>query len=137
MPRALTEGTLAQKEWRMRMPRLYSRPDGESRYGTIDYEMTLLDDSPPAKPHWFTQAQPAASWVHIRCPVGWDGGLHPTPRRQIIICTAGSIRITTSLGEAKDLRPGDAVLLEDTTGKGHISEVTSTTDFEAMAIRLE
>ena len=121
----------------MQMPRLYARPDGESVYGTIEYDMTLLDDSPPAKPHWFTEAQPARSWVYIRCPVGWDGGLHPTPRRQVIICTAGSIRITTSLGDAQNLGPGHAVLLEDTIGKGHISEVTSSTDFEAIAIRLE
>ena len=38
--------------------------------------------------------------------------------------------------EARELKPGNAVLLEDTTGKGHISEVTSTIDFEGIAIRL-
>lgn len=121
----------------MQMLRLYTGPDGESHYDEIEYAMNLLDDSPPAKPHWFTDAQSAKSWVHIRCPSGWDGGLHPAPRRQIIICTAGSIRVTTSLGDPRDLRPGNAVLLEDTFGKGHVSEVTSPNDFEAIAIRLE
>ena len=121
----------------MKMLRLYASPDGESHYDTIEYPMNLLDDSPPAKPHWFTDPQGAKSWVSVRCPVGWDGGLHPTPRRQIIICTSGSLRVTSSLGDAQELRPGNAVLLEDTTGKGHISEVTSLTDFEAIAIRLE
>ena len=121
----------------MKMLRLYASPDGESHYDTIEYSMNLLDDSPPAKPHWFTNAQVAKSWVSLRCPVGWDGGLHPTPRRQIIICTSGSVCVTSSLGDARELMPGDAVLLEDTTGKGHVSEVTSQIDFEAFAIRLE
>ena len=43
----------------MQMLRLYASPDGESHYDTIEYSMNLLDDSPPAKPHWFTDAQSA------------------------------------------------------------------------------
>jgi hypothetical protein len=121
----------------MKMLRLYANSDGESHYAAIEYSMNLLDDSPPAKPHWFTDPQPATSWVYLRCPVGWDGGLHPTPRRQIIVCTAGSIRVTSSCGDTRELKPGSAILLEDTTGKGHVSEVTSPTDFEGIAIRLE
>lgn len=120
----------------MRLLRLYSLPDGESQFDIVEFPMTLIDDSPPAKPHWFTEPRTAQSWVHIRCPVGWDGGLHPTPRRQIIICTAGSVRVTSSLGDARELKPGDAVLLEDTWGKGHVSEVISPSDFEAIAVRL-
>lgn len=121
----------------MQLLRLYAGSDGESRFDTIEYSMNLLDDSPPAKPHWFTDAKSAMSWVYLRCPVGWDGGLHPTPRRQIIICTAGSVRVTSSLGDVRELKPGQAVLLEDTEGKGHVSEVISEMDFEAIAIRLD
>jgi hypothetical protein len=47
------------------------------------------------------------------------------------------MRVTTSLGESRDLSPGDAVLLEDTSGKGHISLVTLTTPFRGLIIRLE
>lgn len=121
----------------MRLLRLSTAADGESCFDTIDYDIKLLDDSPPAKPHWFTDPQAAKAWAYVRCPVGWDGGLHPTPRRQIIVCTAGSIRVSSSRGEARELRPGGSILLEDTTGKGHVSEVTSSADFEAIAIRLE
>lgn len=121
----------------MKLLRLFVSPDGESRFDTIEYAMNLLNDSPPAKPHWFTDAQAAKSWVYLRCPVGWDGGLHPTPRRQIIICTAGSVRVTSSLGDMRELKPGHVVLLEDTAGKGHVSEVRSSANFEAIAIRLD
>lgn len=47
------------------------------------------------------------------------------------------MRITTSLGDARELTPEVAALLEDNTGQGHVSEVTSGVDFEALMIRLE
>lgn len=121
----------------MRVLRLYSDELGESHFEIVEFPMTLLDDSPPAKPHYFTEARPATAWASVRCPPDWDGGLHPAPRRQIITCTGGAIRVTTSLGDARELKPGGVVLLEDTQGKGHISEVTSSEPFEAMIIRLE
>ncbi len=101
----------------MQLLRLYAGPDGHSHFVSADFPMTLLDDSPPAQPHWFTEANPADSWVSLRCPVGWNGGLHPTPRRQIIICTSGSVRVISSLGDARELKPGMAVLFEDTSVK--------------------
>jgi len=117
--------------------RLFDDDGGESRFGNIDVPMTLHDDSPPAKPHYFSEPEDAKRWVFVRCPVGWDGKLHPTPRRQIVICTGGTMRITTSLGDSRDLSPGSAVLLEDTNGKGHISAVTSSVPFDGFVIRLE
>ena len=121
----------------MLLTRLYCDASGESYFDDIELPMKLLDDSPPAKPHFFTDPQCAKAWVSVRCPPDWDGGLHPTPRRQIVICTAGSLRVTSSLGKARELTPGVAVLLEDTSGKGHISRVTSSIQFEALVIRLE
>ena len=121
----------------MKLLRLHEDEMGDSYFDWVERPMTLLDDSPPAKPHYFTAAEPARAWVSLRCPPDWDGGLHPTPRRQIVICTAGAVRVTTSLGISRELSPGAAVLLEDTKGKGHISVVTSDEPFEAIIIRLE
>ena len=45
--------------------------------------------------------------------------------------------MTSSLGDQRELVPGTAVLVEDTKGKGHISEVTSDHPFEAILIKLE
>jgi hypothetical protein len=119
------------------MLRLYSDQSGESHFDMVDVPMTLHDDAPPAKPHYFSEPGEATRWVLCRCPVGWDGKLHPSPRRQIIICTGGAMRVTTSLGETRNLIPGSAVLLEDTEGKGHVSLVTSTVAFDCIIIRLE
>jgi len=121
----------------MELLRLYSDQEGESHFDTIEVAMTLHDDSPPSKPHYFSEPTEAKRWVFCRCPVDWDGKLHPAPRRQIVICTAGSMRITSSLGDARDLVPGSAVLLEDTRGHGHISTVTSAVPFDAIIVRLD
>ena len=122
---------------RMKMLRLYSDQSGESHFDTVEVAMTLHGDSPPAKPAYFSEPAEAKGWVLCRAPLKWSGQLHPAPRRQIIICTAGAMRVTTSLGEARDLIPGSSVLLEDTKGKGHVSEVTSTVPFDCIIIRLE
>jgi quercetin dioxygenase-like cupin family protein len=121
----------------MKMLRLYADESGESHFGADDIPLNLEDDSPPAKPHYFSDPQDASTYVLVECPLGWGGELHPTPRRQIVVCTAGTMRVTTSLGESRDLSPGDAVSLEDTSGKGHISLVTSTTPFRGLIVRLE
>ena len=44
----------------MKLLRLYSDELGESHFAVIEIPMMLLDDSPPAKPHYFTEPQPAS-----------------------------------------------------------------------------
>ena len=66
---------------------------------------------------------PATGFAFARFPGGWDGGWHPTPRRQIFLILAGEIEAGTSDGDQCRLSPGDAALLEDTTGKGHRARV--------------
>jgi hypothetical protein len=121
----------------MKMLRLYSGDSGESHFDDVEFPMMLRDAAPPAQPVYFTQPASAVSWASVKCPPNWDGGLHPAPQRQILVCTAGSLRMTSSLGDQRDLVPGSAIFVEDTTGKGHISEVTSSIPFEALVIRLE
>ena len=46
---------------------------------------------------------------------------HRAPRRQYVISLAGGISITASDGETRHIGAGEVVLVEDTTGKGHIT----------------
>jgi quercetin dioxygenase-like cupin family protein len=48
---------------------------------------------------------------------------HPAPRRQYVICLAGSIEIGLGDGTTHLFGPGDARLVEDTTGQGHTTLV--------------
>jgi len=47
---------------------------------------------------------------------------HPAPRRQLVVFVTGPVTIRTSDGDRRSLPPGAAVLVEDTWGRGHVTE---------------
>jgi hypothetical protein len=49
---------------------------------------------------------------------------HPAPRRQYVICIEGGIEIGLGDGSLHQFGPGDARLVEDTTGQGHTTRGT-------------
>lgn len=49
----------------------------------------------------------------------YDYDFHNAPQRQYLILLDGEIEIETSLGEKRNFKAGEVLLLEDTTGKGH------------------
>jgi quercetin dioxygenase-like cupin family protein len=55
----------------------------------------------------------------LRFPKGWFDAAHPSSRRQIFFMLEGEVEVWTSGGESRILKPGDRLLMEDTTGKGH------------------
>jgi quercetin dioxygenase-like cupin family protein len=57
--------------------------------------------------------------VFLAAPKGWSGDWHPAPCRQIFSFLSGEIEVEVSDGETRRFVPGDALLMEDTTGKGH------------------
>ena len=48
---------------------------------------------------------------------------HPAPRRQYIISLSGLVEVGLEAGTTHRFLPGDARLVEDTTGKGHTTLV--------------
>jgi hypothetical protein len=47
---------------------------------------------------------------------------HTAPDRRFATNIIGDLRVTTSDGKQHHIGPGDLVFLEDTTGKGHVTE---------------
>ncbi len=47
---------------------------------------------------------------------------HPAPRRQYIVNLDAGVKITASDGESRFIAAGEVILVEDTTGKGHLSD---------------
>lgn len=45
-----------------------------------------------------------------------------TPRRQYIVNLDAGVKITASDGESRLIGAGEVILVEDTTGKGHLSD---------------
>ena len=51
----------------------------------------------------------------------YDLDFHNAPRRQFVVNLAGSVDITVGDGTVRRLGPGEILLAEDTTGRGHKS----------------
>ncbi len=51
----------------------------------------------------------------------YDLDWHPAPRRQHIVNLDAGVRLTASDGESRIIGAGEVILVEDTTGKGHLS----------------
>ena len=89
--------------------RLYTGRDGQSHIEPIDLSKT---------PKW-TSPKAATNITFRETPVGRFQDWHPAPRRQFIITISGQVEIGLGDGSKHVFGPGDARLVEDTTGKGH------------------
>jgi hypothetical protein len=109
----------------LRYVRIYSDSNGQSHFAEEEAIFQLVDYAPPAPPISVTEVLGTEGVSFISSPSGWFGDWHPAPRRQFIFMLAGEIEAEVSDGEVRKFVPGDVVLVEDTTGQGHISRVIS------------
>ena len=119
-----------------RYARIYTGPDGETHFSDHEMSFELRDFAPPAPPISVTESLPAEGMAVISSPPGWEGGWHPTPRRQVIVVIAGDLETEVSDGEVRVFRPGDIILVEDVSGKGHVSRVPEGCRGYALALPL-
>jgi hypothetical protein len=96
----------------MKITRLYSGHDGESHFEEIE---AATDKIQAAEGIIFRQAPPD----HVQ---DW----HPAPRRQYVITLSGQGEIEIGDGTKRRFGPGDIMLADDTTGRGHITRVVSS-----------
>ena len=80
--------------------------------------------SRPAPPLNYLAFQAATAVSFLGGNPSWGGDIpHPTPRRQIMCTMSGRFRITASDGDQREFGLGQMLVLEDTTGKGHTTEI--------------
>lgn len=106
------------------MWRVYSGADGESHVAELDLAMKPFVDVEGA--HGHSGPQQRASGIVFRvAPAGYVLGWHCAPRRQYSISLSGTAEIEVGDGTVVRLEPGDVVLAEDLTGRGHVTRVVS------------
>ncbi len=74
--------------------------------------------------------------MFVTFPVGWHGDWHPAPRCQFQFFLAGTVGAESGDGRTRYFGPGDAVLVEDTTGTGHRSWVVGEIEVVMAVVRL-
>jgi hypothetical protein len=101
----------------MRIQNIYADADGQSHWREIELEWA--EQGPGGK---VTRRLPATGIIFRETSGDYDLDWHTAPRRQYIINLDAGVRITASDGEARVIGAGEVFLVEDTTGKGHLSQ---------------
>jgi len=104
----------------MKVTRLYTGSNGESHFE--DIEVTLGDTGGVDRRSELMKA----TGILFR-ETGGDYSLdwHNAPRRQFVISLEGQVEIIVGDGSKHLFGPGDILLAEDTTGRGHISRAVN------------
>lgn len=101
--------------------RIYADASDASHFADTNVATDSSVFAPPAPTLNISPAMPASQVFFAGLPAVWDGDWHPTPRRQFFAVLRGGMEFEVSDGEVRRVGPGDVVLLEGTTGRGHRS----------------
>lgn len=116
--------------------RIYADGDGESHFEEVDLRFEEVDFVPPAAAVLMSPPQAASDYRVERVPPGYRGEWHTVPQRVLAVYFAGSCEMTTSDGDVRVIGPGTVLLAEDTTGKGHISQVVGSQELQGLILML-
>ena len=116
----------------MAFVRIYADAQGRSKFEDM---ATPYEPSDPAQPGSFSQK--ATSVTFRSQPVGLVQDWHTAPRRQYIVTLRGMAEIETGNGEIRHFGPGDVLLADDLTGKGHVTRVIGTETRLSVTIPIE
>ncbi len=116
----------------MRITRLYSSPDGESHFEDID--IPLKDGGDIGR---LSERFKATGVIFRETGPDYDYTWHNAPRRQYIIMLEGEVDIEASDGTKRRFQPGEILLVEDTSGRGHISRAVNNQPRKTVFITLD
>ncbi len=94
--------------------RIYTGQDGQSHFEEMEV---------PTGPEGRSPIQAAEGIRFTRMEPGTFSDWHNAPRRQYVITLAGEVEFGIGDGTVKRLGPGDMLLAEDLTGRGHTMRV--------------
>jgi hypothetical protein len=101
----------------MRIHNLYEDADGVSHFRDIEIEWAEQRNFSK-----LSKRLPATGVIFRETSGDYDLDWHPAPRRQYIVNLDGAVKITAGDGEARVIGAGEVILVEDTKGKGHLSQ---------------
>lgn len=105
----------------MRIHNLYEDENGVSHFR--DVEVEWVDETRGGK---FSKRRPATGIIFRQVQPDYELDWHPAPRRQYIINLDAGVQLTASDGEVRVIGAGEVILVEDTTGKGHLSKAVDS-----------
>ena len=129
--RAHTDQDLVTAQTRnpIMMTRIYTGPDGLSHAQEVEMKLTGAGNA--------TEMMKATGVQFSTRPPAPASDWHVGPRRQFIITLSGHAELEVAGGQKVAVGPGHIELIEDTTGKGHITHVLGPDNRIVLTIPLE
>lgn len=120
----------------VRYSTLYVGPDGESHFrdgGSL--ELALPESAERADGDmWFHTMDGIDSVMLTRLEAGMTEDWHASPQRMFVFGLEGTVEMTASDGTKRIVGAGDVLLLEDTSGKGHLTRVPEDADYLGLGL---
>jgi hypothetical protein len=116
----------------MKVTRIYTGDDGESHFE--DVEIPLEDRGVIGA---ISTLQPATGIAFRETEGSYDFGFHNAPRRQYIINLDAAVELETGDGTRRVIGPGEILLAEDLTGRGHISRAVDGRPRRSLVVTLD
>ena len=101
----------------MKIHNLYEDENGDSHFRDIEIEW--VEERTFSK---YSATLPATGIIFRETSGDYDLDWHPAPRRQYIINLDAGAQLTASDGETRIINAGEVILVEDISGKGHLSK---------------
>lgn len=123
-------GAQAQTHKFMFMTRLFTGPDNQTHAEEVEVKFTAGGPNEA-----FNMGQVTGAELH-RAAAGRFSDWHRGPRRQYVITLSGQGELEVAGGKKIPVGPGHIELIEDTTGKGHITRVTGAEERVTLQLPL-
>ncbi|HIF98429.1 MAG TPA: hypothetical protein EYQ54_15640 [Myxococcales bacterium] len=116
----------------MKVTRIYTGADDESHFE--DIEVDLRDLGIIGR---ISTLEPATGIVFRETEGDYDFGFHNAPRRQYVINLDAAVELETGDGTKRVVGPGEVLLAEDTTGRGHRSRAVDGRPRRSIFVTLD
>lgn len=116
----------------MKATRLYTGPDGQSRFENIEIELKDCGDI-----GCLSETFAVSGLIFRETHGDYHYEWHNAPRRQYIVMLKGAVEIEVGSGERRVFHAGDILLAEDTSGQGHFSRAVKGEPRKSLFIPLE
>ncbi|MFI5801090.1 hypothetical protein [Streptomyces sp. NPDC051677] len=116
--------------------RVFTDEAGQSRFGEIRLPGGKRRSEVSTSVAWLSEKIPVHGLVWRRVEEEAPPTVpHNAPRRQLILPLSGAVELEVSTGEVRTVHPGQMILVEDTTGAGHITRAAD--DSPRVTLMLE
>lgn len=116
----------------MWVTRLFTGGDDESHFEDLDIPTRAEGDIGS-----LSSPQSVTSLIFRETPATYDLSWHNAPARQYVVMLEGWVEVEVGDGTCRRFGPGDILLAEDTTGRGHRSRAIGANPRRSLFITLD